>query len=45
MTGTIWAELLSDLVAITAGLTREGIRFEVHKDEFSKLWRIELRGY
>jgi hypothetical protein len=38
-------ESIKELAQITAELSREGIVFEVWKDEFTKVWRIEIKGY
>jgi hypothetical protein len=38
-------ESIKELAQITAELAREGIVFEVWKDEFTKVWRIEIKGY
>jgi len=41
----IWVESIKELAQITAELSREGIVFEVWEDEFTKTWRIEIKGY
>ena len=41
----IYVENIKELALICAELTREQIVFEVWKDEFTKVWRIEIKGY
>lgn len=43
--GKITVELLTELAKLIALLTAEGITFEVRKDEFTKVWIIETKGY
>jgi hypothetical protein len=43
--GKIWCESLVEMTQVCAELTRQGVTFEVWKDEFSKVWRIETKGY
>jgi hypothetical protein len=43
--GEITVDDIKELAGIVAGLVREGIVVNVRKDEFTKLWIIELRGY
>jgi hypothetical protein len=43
--GKINVESIKELAQITAQLAREDIVFEVWKDEFTKVWRIEIKGY
>lgn len=43
--GKINVESIKELAQITAGLAQEGVVFEVWKDEFTKVWRIEIKGY
>lgn len=38
-------EKIKELAQICAELAREGVVFEVWKDEFTKVWRIEIKGY
>lgn len=43
--GKINVESIKELAAICAELTMAGITFDVWKDEFTKVWRIETKGY
>jgi len=41
----IMVEGIKELAQITAELAREGVVFEVWKDEFTKVWKIEIKGF
>lgn len=43
--GKINVESIAEMAAICAELTKAGITFDVWKDEFTKVWRIETKGY
>ena len=43
--GKINVESIKELAEICAELTKAGITFDVWKDEFTKVWRIETKGY
>jgi hypothetical protein len=43
--GKINVESIKEMAEVCAELTKAGIAFEVWKDEFTKVWKIETKGY